>query len=39
MPSSTEKRLSINSSDEKIFQEEDIYYTETLNKAGYTLIN
>ena len=35
MPVSIEKRLSNNSSDEKIFKEAAIYYEDTLNKAGY----
>ena len=35
LPASIEKRLSNNSSDEKIFKEAAIYYEDTLNKAGY----
>ena len=35
LPVSIEKRLSNNSSDEKIFKEATIYYENTLNKAGY----
>ena len=35
LPASIEKRLSDNSSDEKIFQELAIYYEDTSNKAGY----
>ena len=35
LPVSIEKRLSNNSSNEKIFKEESIYYEDTLNKAGY----
>ena len=35
LPASIEKRLSNNSSDEKIFKEATIYYEDTLNKAGY----
>ena len=35
LPASIEKRLSNNSSDEKIFKEVAIYYEDTLNKAGY----
>ena len=35
LPASTEKRLSSNSSDEKIFQELAIYYEDISNKAGY----
>ena len=35
LPASIEKRLSNNSSDEKIFKEAAIYYEVTLNKAGY----
>ena len=35
LPASIEKRLSGNSSDEKIFQELAIYYEDTSNKAGY----
>ena len=35
LPAYIEKRLSNNSSDEKIFQESPIYYEDTLNKAGY----
>ena len=35
LPTSTEKRLSNNSSDEKIFKEATIYYEDTLYKAGY----
>ena len=35
LPASIEKRLSNNSSDEKIFKESAIYYEDTLNKAGY----
>ena len=35
LPASIEKRLSNNSSDEKIFKEAVIYYEDTLNKAGY----
>ena len=35
LPASIEKRLSNNSSDEKIFKEAAGYYEETLNKAGY----
>ena len=35
LPASLEKRLSNNSSDEKIFKEAAIYYEDTLNKAGY----
>ena len=35
LPVSIEKRLSSNSSDEKIFKEAAIYYEDTLNKAGY----
>ena len=34
-PVSIEKRLWINSSDEKKFTEAAIYYEDTLNKAGY----
>ena len=34
LPASIEKRLSNNSSDEKIFKEAAIYYEDTLNKAG-----
>ena len=35
LPASIEKRLSNNSSDEKIFKEYAIYYEDTLNNAGY----
>ena len=35
LPASIEKRLSNNSSDEKIFKEAAIYYKDTLNKSGY----
>ena len=35
LPASIEKRLSNNSSDEKIFKEAAIFYEDTLNKAGY----
>ena len=35
LPASIEKRLSNNSSYEKIFKEAAIYYEDTLNKAGY----
>ena len=35
LPASIEKRLSNNSSVEKIFKEAAIYYEDTLNKAGY----
>ena len=35
LPASIEKRLSNNSSDERIFKEAAIYYEDTLNKAGY----
>ena len=35
LPASIEKRLSNNSSAEKIFKEAAIYYEDTLNKAGY----
>ena len=35
LPASIEKRLSNNSSDEKIFKEAAIYYEDTLNKAGF----
>ena len=35
LPASIEKRLSNNSSDEKIFKESAIYYEDTLNNAGY----
>ena len=35
LPAYIEKRLSNNSSDEKIFQESPVYYENTLNKAGY----
>ena len=35
LPASIEKRLSNNSSNEKIFKEAAIYYEDTLNKAGY----
>ena len=35
LPASIEKRLSNNSSDEKIFKEAAIYYEDTLNKTGY----
>ena len=35
LPSSIEKWLSSNSSDEKIFQESAIYYEDALNKPGY----
>ena len=35
LSASTEKRLSNNSSDEKIFKETAIYFEDTLNKAGY----
>ena len=34
LAASIEKRLSNNSSDEKLFKESDIYYEDTLNKAG-----
>ena len=35
LPAYIEKRLSNNSSNEKILQESPIYYEDTLNKAGY----
>ena len=35
LPASIEKRLSNNSSDEKMFKEAAIYHEDTLNKAGY----
>ena len=35
LPASIENRFSNDSSDEKIFKEVDIYYEDTLNKAGY----
>ena len=35
LSASIEKRLSNNSSDEKLFKELAIYYEDTLNKAGY----
>ena len=35
LPASIQKRLSNNSSDEKVFKEAAIYYEDTLNKAGY----
>ena len=35
LSASIEKRISNNSSDEKIFKEKAIYYEDTLNKAGY----
>ena len=35
LPASIEKRLSNNSSNEKIFQESPIHYEDTLNKAVY----
>ena len=34
-PASIEKRLSNNSSDEKLFQESAISYEDTVNKTGY----